>query len=186
VPIEAARADWAQALDAARIIGHSYLVIAWIPENARRTLDDYRVVADLLNQVGQRSLAAGIQLAYHNHDFEFAKIEGRMPYDLLLERCRPSAVAFEMDLYWISKGGQDPVAYFARWPGRFPLVHVKDSTGPPDYRMADVGAGVIPWRAIFAHREQAGIRHYFVEHDHPPDPLASVRASFDYLRNLDV
>jgi len=109
-----------------------------------------------------------------------------MPYDLLLERCDPRYVAFEMDLYWITKGGQDPLAYFARWPGRFPLVHVKDSSGAPDHRMVDVGAGSIPWKAILTRREQAGIRHYFVEHDAPGDPLASVRRSYEYLRALDV
>src|SRR5262249_13311920 len=149
VTIEAAREDWSRALDAAHAIGHTYLVIAWLPEQDRRTLDGYRAVADLLNQLGERAKAAGIRLAYHNHDFEFPKVEGRIPYDVLLERCNPASVAFEMDLYWITKGGQDPLAYFARWPGRFPLVHVKDSAGPPDHRMMDVGAGTIPWRAIF-------------------------------------
>ena len=109
-----------------------------------------------------------------------------MPYDVLLERCEPRYVAFEMDLYWITQGGQDPLAYFARWPGRFPMVHVKDSTGPPDHRMVDVGSGSIPWKAVFARREQAGIRHYFVEHDAPADPLASVRRSYEYLRRLEV
>ena len=106
--------------------------------------------------------------------------------DVLLERCGPRHVAFEMDLYWITVGGQDPLTYFARWPGRFPLVHVKDSSGPPDHRMTDVGAGRIPWTAIFAHREQAGIRHAFIEHDAPADPLASVKHGYEYLRRLDM
>jgi hypothetical protein len=73
-----------------------------------------------------------------------------------------------------------------RWPERFPMVHVKDSGGAPDHRMLDVGAGSIPWKAILARREQAGIRHYFVEHDEPEDPLGSVRRSYEYLRGLDV
>jgi sugar phosphate isomerase/epimerase len=185
VPIETVRDDLPRVLEGALVMGHRHVVVAWLPEQLR-TLDGYRAAADLFNRVGEQAVAAGIRFAYHNHAYEFARLDGRMPYDVLLERCDPRFVAFEMDLYWITKGGQDPVAYFARWPGRFPMVHVKDSTGPPDHRMVDVGAGTIPWKAVFARREQAGIRHYFVEHDAPPDPLASVRRSYEYLRRLDV
>jgi sugar phosphate isomerase/epimerase len=185
VAIDAVRDDLPRVLDGALVMGHRHVVVAWLPER-QRTLDGYRAAADLFNRVGQQAGAGGIGFAYHNHDFEFARLEGRMPYDILLERCDPRYVAFEMDLYWITKGGQDPLAYFARWPGRFPMVHVKDSTGPPDHRMADVGAGRIPWKTIFARRDQAGVRHYFVEHDEPPDPLASVRRSYEYLRRLEV
>lgn len=184
VPIEAAREGWGRALEAAHVAGHKHLVVAWLPEGERRTLDGYRAAADLFNRVGEQARVAGIGFAYHNHAFEFARLEGRIPYDVLLERCDPRSVAFEMDLYWITKGGGDPLAYFARWPGRFPMLHVKDSAGPPEHRMVDVGAGIIPWRSIFARREQAGIRHYFVEHDAPADPLASARASYEYLRRL--
>src|SRR5205807_7523099 len=98
---------------------------------------------------------------------------------------RPQARQFEMDLYWITKGGQDPLTYFARWPGRIPLVHVKDSGGPPDHKMMDVGAGTIDWKKIFAREDQAGIRHAFVEHDQPTDAFASIKASCDYLKRLE-
>lgn len=186
VPIEAVRADWPRVLEAAHAIGHEYLVVAWLPEQERRTLDGYRAAADLFNHAGEQARAAGIRFAYHNHAFEFAPVEGRIPYDALLERCDPRHVAFEMDLYWITKGGRDPLAYFSHWPGRFPMVHVKDSAGPPEHRMVDVGAGTIPWSTIFARRKQAGIQHYFVEHDEPKDPLASVRTSYEYLQRLDL
>jgi sugar phosphate isomerase/epimerase len=186
VPIESVRDDLPRVLDAAMVMGHRHVVVAWLPEQQRRALDGYRAAADLFNRVGQQALAARVRFAYHNHAFEFTRLEGAIPYDVLLERCDPRYVAFEMDLYWITKGGQDPLAYFARWPRRFPMVHVKDSAGPPEHRMVDVGAGTIAWKAIFAHREQAGIRHYFVEHDEPPDPLASVRRSYEYLRRLDL
>jgi sugar phosphate isomerase/epimerase len=185
VPIEAVRDDLPRVLDGARLMGHRHVVVAWLPE-PQRTLDGYRAAADLFNRAGERASAAGIGLAYHNHAFEFARLDGQLPYDILLERCDRRHVAFEMDLYWITRGGQDPLAYFARWPGRFPLVHVKDSSGPPEHRMVDVGAGRIPWAAIFARREQAGIRHVFVEHDEPADPMASARRSYEYLRRLDV
>lgn len=186
VPFEAARDDLPMTLDAAEAMGHRYVVVPWIPEEQRRTLDGYRAAADVFNRVGERCLLAGVRLAYHNHAFEFDPIEGRLPYDVLLERCDPRYVLFEMDLYWITAGGQDPLDYFERWPGRFRLVHMKDSTGPPAHRMVAVGAGRIPWKAILARREQAGIRHCFVEHDEPPDPLASVRQSYEYLRGIDA
>jgi sugar phosphate isomerase/epimerase len=185
VPIESVRDDLPRVLEGARVMGHQYVVVAWIPQE-QRTPPGYRAAADLFNRVGEQALASGIRFAYHNHAFEFAPQDGRLPYDVLLERCDPRYVAFEMDLYWISKGGQDPLRYFARWPERFPMVHVKDSSGPPDHRMVDVGAGRIPWKAIFARRKEAGIRHYFVEHDTPADPLASVRRSYEYLRRLEV
>ena len=86
---------------------------------------------------------------------------------------------------WIDKAGQDPLTYFARYPGRFELVHVKDSSGGPEHRQ-DVGRGTIDFRRILARREQAGIRHAFVEHDEPSEPLAFARASYEYLSRLDL
>jgi sugar phosphate isomerase/epimerase len=178
---------WHAALDAAPVIGHHYLVVAWIPPEERRTLDDWKRVAETFNQLGTQARAAGLQFAYHNHDFEFQPLAGesRLPYDVLLAETDPRLVQLEIDLYWMTKGGQDPLAYFARWPGRVPMVHVKDSGPPPEHRMRDVGAGTIDWKRIFARSAQAGIRHYFVEHDEPPDAFASIRASYAYLKNLD-
>ena len=172
-------------LDEARAIGHRYVVIPWIPVESRKTLDDWKRVGESFNKAGQQAHDAGLQLAYHNHDFEFAPVEGRIPYDVLLEATDPKLVQLEMDLYWITKGGQDPLSYFARWPGRIPLVHVKDSMGAPDNKMADVGAGKIDWKKIFAREDQAGIQHFFVEHDQPREAFASIRASYDYLKKLE-
>jgi sugar phosphate isomerase/epimerase len=177
--------QWRAALEAAPVVGHRYLVIAWIPAEERRTLDDYKRWAERLNRAATEAKAAGLEFAYHNHDFEFAPLDGKLPYDVLLAGTDPKLVQLEMDLYWIVKAGQDPLAYFARWPGRFPMVHVKDSAGPPDDKMTAVGAGKIDFRKIFAQSDQAGIRHYFVEHDNPDDPFASIRASYDYLQRLE-
>lgn len=105
---------------------------------------------------------------------------------MLLAETDPASVGFELDLMWIDKAGQDPLTYFSRYPGRFEMVHVKDSTGAPEYRQVDVGRGTIDFRRILARREQAGIRHLFVEHDDPPDPLAFARASYDYLDRLEL
>lgn len=177
--------QWRAALEAAPIVGHRYLVIAWIPPEERRTLDDYKRAAERLTHAAADAHAAGLRLAYHNHDFEFQPLEGQLPYDVLLAGTDPTLVQLEMDLYWTVKGGQDPLAYFARWPGRFPMVHVKDGGPAPERRIVDVGSGTIDFRRIFAHADQAGIRHYFVEHDEPSDPFASIRASYGYLKRLE-
>ncbi|HEX9704091.1 MAG TPA: sugar phosphate isomerase/epimerase [Gemmatimonadales bacterium] len=171
-------------LDDSATIGHRFVCVAWVPQEERRTLDDWKRIAAAFNGIGERCRAAGFQFAYHNHDFEFEPLEGRIPYDVLLAETDRQLVQLELDLYWITKGGADPFAYFAREPGRFPLVHVKDSAGPPEHRMVDVGSGTIDFRRIFAQR-QAGIRHFFVEHDQPADPLASIRASFEHLKQLE-
>lgn len=186
VPIELVRRDWPRTLEAAHTIGHHYVVVPWLPPEARRTLDDFRRMADELNRLGEEAKRSGIRFAYHNHDFEFTPIDGQVPYDLLLAGTHPASVALELDLMWITKGGQDSLTYFARYPGRFEMVHVKDSTGPPDYRQVDVGRGTIDFRRILARREQAGIRHAFVEHDDPANPLAFARASYDYLARLEL
>ena len=176
---------WSEALDAAHVIGHHYIVVPWIPEEARTGVDGYKRVAADFNRAAEQARAAGLQFAYHNHDFEFVPTGGQLPYDILLAETDPKLVQMEMDLYWITKGGQDPLKYFARWPGRFPMVHVKDSMGPPDQKMVDVGAGKIDWKRIFTREDQAGIKHFFVEHDQPADPFASIRASCEYLKKLE-
>jgi sugar phosphate isomerase/epimerase len=176
---------WRDALDAAHVVGHRYVVVPWIPVEKRTGVDGFKKIAADFNKAAEQARAAGLQFAYHNHDFEFVPTSGQLPYDILLADTDPKLVQMEMDLYWIIKGGQDPLKYFARWPGRFPLVHVKDSMGPPDQKMADVGAGKIDWKRIFSREDQAGIKHFFVEHDQPADPFASIRASCEYLKRLE-
>ncbi|PYP19391.1 MAG: sugar phosphate isomerase/epimerase [Gemmatimonadetes bacterium] len=176
---------WKAALDTAKTIGHEYIVMPWIPQERRKTLDDWKNFAQVFNHAAQMAHDAGIQFAYHNHDFEFPKMDGQVPYDVLLQNTDPKLVQLEIDLYWITKAGQDPLAYFSRWPGRVPLVHVKDSAGPPEHKMVDVGQGKIEWKRIFAKREQAGIKHFFVEHDQPPQPFDDIAASYKYLSQLE-
>jgi sugar phosphate isomerase/epimerase len=183
-------AEWRGSLramsDAAHVIGHKYLLLAWTPPEERKTLDDYRRLADLCNRAGEQLNKAGLQFAYHNHDFEFAPLEGRVPYDVLLERTDPKLVKLEMDLYWIVKGGGKPLKYFEKWPGRYPLLHVKDMDSTPKQYFTEVGRGVIDFKSIFAHAGRAGARHYFVEQDETPgSPFDSMKISLDYLRRLE-
>jgi len=183
MPFERIRSGWDQVLDDARTVGHEYVVVAWIPEEERRTADGWRRVGELFTSAGEKTRAAGMQFAFHNHNYEFTPVEGRIPYDILLESSDRSLVQFEMDLYWITSGKGDPLAYFKQYPGRFPCVHVKDMDAAG--KMVDVGTGTIDWKRIFAQSGQAGIRHYFVEHDEPAVPFDSIRASYEYLKRLE-
>ncbi len=183
VGIEQVRNELPRLLDDAKVMGHRYIVVPWLDQRDR-TPDGYRALADDLNRAGEAADRVGIRIGYHNHDFEFTLLNGERPFDLLLQRTAKDLVSFELDLFWITKAGGDPLAYFRGHPGRFALVHVKDMTAAPEQAMVDVGAGSIDWKAIFARRGEAGIRHFFVEHDGPADALASIRASAAYLRAL--
>ncbi len=188
IPLAAFRDDFDGVMEAANVVGHEYVVLPWLPEEQRPTgLDGYRQMAEELNGWGERAQAAGVQMAYHNHDFEFNTFGGETPgYDALLEATEPDLVKMELDLYWVTEAGHDPLDYFARYPGRFPLFHVKDRTA--DGAMVSVGAGAIDFAAIFAHAEQAGLQHAFVEHGDPGDAmnaaLTSLTASYAYLDSL--
>ena len=189
---------WPEQIESAKIIGQSYIVCPWIPEDLRKDPDIWKKAAEAFNRAGEASKKAGIQFAYHNHWFEFLPVNGKLPYDLLLEACDPNLVKMELDLCWITVGGSDPLKYFNRFPGRFPLVHVKDmkklpkvsEAGGQDFGdslkddMTEVGSGIIDWKRIFAQSEKAGIKHYIVEHDKPAAPLDSIKTSYEYLRQL--
>jgi sugar phosphate isomerase/epimerase len=182
VPTEMLQDQFESVVDAARIIGHRYLVIPWLPPEQRQTLDQYRQHAELYNQLGEQCKAAGLQLGYHNHDFEFQAIDSVLPYDLLLENTVPELVTMELDLYWISKAGQDPLHYLNRHGGRFSLCHVKDMAANGD--IADVGSGELDFSSILPAARAAGVSHFFVEHDHAADPFASVKNSINALEKM--
>jgi sugar phosphate isomerase/epimerase len=176
--------DSVRAFADAKAIGHSWVTMPYIPEERRKTMDDWNKIIDLLNQLGPQAKAAGLRLAYHNHDFEIRPVNGVRPLDIMLDKTDPSLVDFEMDLYWVVFGGGDPLDFFARHPHRFAMVHVKDSSGPPDNKIVDVGKGTIDFKKIFDQSNKAGIKHYFVEHDQPADPIATIRNSYNYLHAL--
>lgn len=185
VPSTDLRLAGAARIEQAKAVGHSYIVCGWVPPGERRSLADWRSLANLLNTVGRSARQAGLQLAYHNHDFEFAAVEGRVPYDLLLEATDPALVQLELDVYWARKGGRDPVQLFDRWPGRFPLLHLKDMAPGAKGQFTELGRGVIDFRRILARAKVAGVRHVFVEQDEGSvAPLERARIGYDYLRKL--
>jgi sugar phosphate isomerase/epimerase len=185
VPLDSLQ-NWQKTLDDAKVVGHKWVTIPWIPAEKRRTVDDWKGFAAQFNRAAAQAKSSGLRFAYHNHDFELRPIGNVRPLDILLNETDPSLVDLEMDLYWVKFGGGDPLDYFNRFPHRFPLVHVKDSAGPPDNKMVDVGQGTIDWRTIFAQSDKAGIKHYIVEHDQPADPVATIRNSYNYLHSLRI
>ncbi len=191
--------SWPKVIEDSKVIGHTYIVNPWIDDEVRALPDGWKRAAATFNRAGEISKRAGIQFAYHNHWVEFIPTsDGKLPYDILLAECDPNLVKMEMDLCWITVGGEDPVKYFARYPGRFPMVHVKDLKKVPNLAtvrggrfagasmdvLTDVGSGVIDWKRIFSHSEQAGIKHYFVEHDNPKNSIETARVSYGYLERL--
>jgi sugar phosphate isomerase/epimerase len=185
VPLRAIRDQLQKTIDTAAAIGHSYLVCPYLTEEERKSLDDYKKVAETLNRAGEAGKKAGIQFCYHNHDFEFATLDGNLPYDVLLKETDPKLVMMELDLYWIIKAGHQPDEYFSRYPGRFPLLHVKDMDNTPKKFFTEVGRGTIDFKKIFAQGQQAGVKHYFVEQDQcPGSPFDSIKISYDYLKRL--
>jgi sugar phosphate isomerase/epimerase len=175
---------WQRTLDAASAAGHDFVVIPWLPAEARATLDDWRRIADRLNELGSATTNNGLRLAYHNHDFEFTPVDGTIPYDVLLGGTDPGLVGFELDVYWMTKAGHDVVAYLDGHAGRYVMTHLKDAGGAPLHRMRDVGRGRIDFRRVLAAADDAGVSHHFVEHDDPGDAIDSIRASHAYLNEL--
>ena len=154
----------------------SYIVTPWM--GLQSSIHDLQVYCDYLNEVGKRCKAAGIQYGYHNHAYEFEKVEGQVMYDYLLEHTDPALVFFQMDVYWMVIGKASPVDYFERYPGRFKMLHIKDEW--------EVGqSGMVGFDAIFRNAEKAGLENFVVEierykHD---DILVSFQESADYLLN---
>ncbi len=188
---------FASVIETSKVIGLKYIVCPWIPEDLRKSPDIWKQASEKFNRCGDLTKKAGMQFAYHNHWFEFLPVNGKLPYDALLKDCDANLVKMEMDLCWVTAAGGDPLKYFNAYPGRFPLVHVKDmkklpqvsQAGGQDFGdsmkdMTSVGNGIIDWKKIFAYSQKAGIKHYIVEHDKPENPFESITQSYSYLEKL--
>lgn len=163
--------------------GAKYIIYPFLPDKFRSNLDGWKATAEKFNKIGEIAKKNGIQFGYHNHAFEFDKMENQIPYDLLLSQTDSSLVTFEMDLYWVTKGGYNPVDYFKKYPGRFQLWHVKDMTKTEDMFFAPVGSGRIDFSSIFAEKKTAGMKYFFVEQDSfkDLDAFESIEMSYKYL-----
>ncbi len=142
-------------------------------------------LAEILDSLGEKAQAAGLQLLYHNHDFEFkVDADGIVPIDYLLENCNPELVNFQMDLFWVTKAGADPVAYFEKYPGRFKIWHVKDMD--EEGKFAPVGKGTIDFGRILAEKEMSGMQYYMVEQDKTftMEPIEAIKVSREGIQKI--
>ncbi len=185
---------WAQAIEAAHTMGVKYMITN-APSDWTKSLDGWKRAAAQFNKQGEQSAKAGIMTAYHNHHFEYKVYDGVVAYDQLLQSTDPKLVTMEMDIFWTTYAGQDPLQYFDKYPGRFQLWHVKDlkkGFGPSTDKVegnpfAEVGAGIIDWKRIFGAASQAGLKYYFVEQDRwDRTPLESAAASCKFLKKFKV
>jgi sugar phosphate isomerase/epimerase len=190
------KSNWDQKVEDAKQLGLKYMVNAIVQPDERKSFDDYKRLVDVFNRAGETTRKAGIQFCYHNHNFEFTKYGDTRVYDYLLKSVDSKLVNFEMDCFWVTHAGADPVAYFNQYPGRFPLLHIKDMKDTPapthelDARMglfAPVGQGTIDWKRIFIAAKRGGMQHYYVEQDYCEQPaLEAVKISYEYLSQLNL
>jgi sugar phosphate isomerase/epimerase len=172
------------AFATAKTLGQEYVVVPWL-DPSQRTAETFGSLPSRLNKLGEQARSAGLKIAYHNHDFEFENFGGTTTVmERLLANTDPALVSFELDGYWAFKAGRAPAELVARYPGRFVMLHLKDSTAAPEKAFADVGKGVIDMPRFIAAAQRNGLRYAFVERDVAPDPLASIRASHDYLKTV--
>jgi sugar phosphate isomerase/epimerase len=193
------RTRMSELAEAAHVVGHRYVVLPAIPDEERRNLDGYKKIADEFNRIGAHAAKSGLRFTYHNHGYGLAEMEGKIPLKLILERTDPKLVHFQMDVYWTTAGGADPIAYLKEHPQRYRSMHVKDMTKKMRFagdggdskqwielfpNINDAGSGVLDLRAILTQARQSGVRHFFVERDFAPNPEETLRKSFQFLSML--
>lgn len=179
--------DWSRAVDDAAELGQKYMICAYLFPDERKSIDDYKVYADLFNKSAEACKARGIQFGYHNHDFEFKEVAGQLPYNILLRNTDKNLVKMELDLYWTVFAGKDPVELFKQNPGRFPLWHLKDMAKTEKREFAEVGTGSIDFGKILAAKKTAGLVHSFVEQDVcQRPPLEAIAISYQNVQKLNI
>lgn len=176
---------WEQACADAKMMGQKYVVVPWMDQKFYSSLDVLKKTCDSLNKAGEVAKKYGLQMGYHNHAFEFEKVEGNVIFDTMLQQLDPKLVGWEMDIYWVVRAGQDPVKYFEKFPGRFQLWHVKDMDKSDAERNADVGTGKIDFKNLFTKANQSGMKNFFVEQEtYPANPMLSAENCIKYLKTI--
>jgi sugar phosphate isomerase/epimerase len=185
--------------EAAHVLGATYVVLPAIPEEKRVTLDDYKRMASTFNSIGAQARSHGLKFGYHNHGYGLHEMEGKIPLQIILQQTDPNLVFFEMDIYWTTAGGADPVQLLRENPTRYKMLHLKDmkelrhfkgNGGDPSQwielfpYMTTVGDGVLDIKGIVAQAQKSGVEHLFVEQDMVADPGVALRRSADFLLKL--
>lgn len=192
-PKDSSYSDFQRLLEKANKIGLSHLVIPYLADKDRKTLDDYRKVAAHANHAAALAKKAGIQLSYHNHAFEFEPKEGgKTGFDVFMADFGPD-MQFELDVFWVKLGGVEPADLMKKLRGRVSQIHLKDLKAGipfpafgsvPNDAFQELGDGIIPMEPILVGAKACGVKHCHVEQDQSPDPIASIRQSMTYLRRL--
>lgn len=185
--------------EAAHVLGATYVTLPSIPADKRTSLDDFKHMADSFNSIGSEAHRYGLKFAYHNHGYGLHEMQGQIPLELLLQQTDPALVFFEMDIYWTTAGGGDPVQYLKDYPTRYKLLHLKDMKerrqfsgdgGDPSQwielfpYMTSVGDGVLDVKGIVSQGRRSGVEHFFVEQDMVADPQVALKRSADFLLKL--
>lgn len=173
--------DLPQVIEEAKTLGMEYIVCPWLPEDRRQTAADFAGLTESLKTIATACEQQGLTLAYHNHDFEFAKFDGEFVLDSLLKNTAAYGVQAELDVYWVAKAGQSPSEYIARYTNRCDLLHVKDAS-KTDGSFERVGSGTLDFESIFSTAVQAGVKWYIVEQDVcPGNPLDAIATSLAFV-----
>ena len=177
--------DFESYIEAANITGMTYLVIPSINGEVLKSADQFKMVADKMNKAAELCKKAGLQLGYHNHNFEWKPIDGTTFYDTILKETDPKLVNMEMDIFWVVRAGQDPVKLFEQHPGRFALCHIKDRDKTQTDLNTEIGKGSIDFKTILSHAKLAGLKHFIVEQENyiNIDPYVSIAESAAYCKN---
>lgn len=173
-----------RTIEASKELGNCYLTIPYLGFDVIKN-GGWEKLADKFNEAALVAKKSGLQLAYHNHDFEFKKVGDSYGLEILLSKTDPKLVDFEADLYWVVRAGYDPIKLFQAHPGRFKMWHVKDMDKKDKNLNAEVGSGQIDFKSIFAQAKLSGLKHFFVEHEtnYKPNPIGSVTTSAAYIKN---
>lgn len=176
--------DVKKLCDVGNTLGHKYIVIPYLEAGRRKSIDQYKALAERMNKAGEICKKGNLQLAYHNHDFEFLEIDGQRGYDVFMNETDKGLLKLELDLYWVVRAGLNPVDLFKKQPGRFPMVHIKDMDKVDRTKNTEIGNGSINFKKIIANAKLGGIKHYYVEHEnnYAPDTIGSIQKSYAYIR----
>lgn len=173
--------DWQKSVDAAAEAGQPYLICSSMPDNAQ-TIENYQRTANQFTKAAEDCKKVNIVFGYHNHDYEFEKVDGQVLYDILLDRTDPDLVKMELDLGWVIATGNDPVKYFNKYPGRFPLWHLKDMDKAKK-ESTEFGKGMVNIAAMFKNESKSGMKHFFVEQEeYTSTPMESLKYNYAYLK----
>jgi len=176
--------DWNKSIEEAVETGQEYIISAVLPSPGQ-TVEHYQESADAFNKLGEECKKAHLSFGYHNHESEFEKVNDKILYDILLERTDPHLVTMEMDLGWVVAAGHDPLAYFSKYPGRFPLWHLKDMDTVRK-RSTEFGKGQVDLKGLLQHAKQSGMKHFFLEQEeYAHSAFESIEIDYDYLSKLD-